>query len=273
MTNPYKLLILDIDGTLTNSQKEITPFTLRTLIDAQKQGLRLVLASGRPTYGIMPLAEQLEMKKYHGFILAFNGGKIIDCDQHEVIYEQTLPDDILPILYRRSTEAGATLLSYNGPKILTEKAEDKYVQYEAFLNKMDIQPTDNFLRDLPRPADKCLAVGNPDLLVWLEEELKKEIGDRINIYRSEPFFLELVPKGIDKAASISRLLERINLDRGEVIAMGDGFNDLSMIQYAGLGVAMKNAQPPVKEEADVVTLKTNDEDGIAHFLLEELQKR
>ena len=271
MTHPYKLLILDIDGTLTNSQKEITPFTQKTLIDAQKKGMRIVLASGRPTYGIMPLAEKLEMKKYHGYILAFNGGKIIDCDNNEVIYEQALPDDILPLLYQRAQEAGATLLSYNGPKILTENAEDQYVQYEAFLNKMEIQSTNDFLRDLPKPADKCLAVANPDLLVWLEEELKKEIGERINIYRSEPFFLELVPKGIDKAASISRLLERINLERGEVIAMGDGYNDLSMIQYAGLGVAMANAQPPVKEEADVVTLQTNDEDGVAHFLLEELK--
>ena len=264
------MLILDLDGTLTNSKKEITPFTRQTLIEAQRNGMRLVLASGRPTYGIMPLAEILEMKKYNGYILAFNGGKIIECSTNKVIYEQALPDDILPLLYQRSAEAGAAILSYNGPRILTEAPNDEYVQYEAFLNKMEVQATDNFLRDLPHPADKCLTVGKPDLLVWLEEELKKEIGERINIYRSEAFFLELVPKGIDKAASISRLLKEIGVEREEVIAMGDGFNDLSMIQYAGLGVAMTNAQEAVKAEADVITQHNNDEDGVAHFLLEEL---
>lgn len=272
MKTNYKLLILDLDGTLTNSQKEITPFTRQTLIDAQRNGWTLVLASGRPTYGIMPLADTLEMEKFGGYILAFNGGKIIECATKKVMYEQALPDDVVPILYQRATESGAAILSYNGPKILSESPENEYVQYEAFLNKMEIQQTDNFLRDLPMPADKCLAVGKPDLLVWLEEELKKEVGERINIYRSEAFFLELVPKGIDKAASIGRLLQMVGLEREQVVAIGDGFNDLSMIQYAGLGVAMVNAQEAVKEEADVITQKSNDEDGVAHFLLEELNQ-
>ncbi len=266
----FEILFLDLDGTLTDSRKELTPFTRHTLIDAQRKGLRLALASGRPTYGILPLAEMLEMKRYGGYILSYNGGKIIRCDTEETLFEQSLPDDILPLLYRRSVEAGASILSYNGPKILTETPENHYVQYESFLTKMDIQPTDNFLADLPRPVDKCLTVGEPDLLVWLEEELKKEIGHRINIYRSEPFYLELVPKGIDKAASIARLLAQIGVEREKAMAIGDGFNDLSMIHYAGLGVAMANAQEKVKQEADVITRHTNDEDGVARFLLEEL---
>ena len=74
----YKLLVLDLDGTLTNSKKEITPFTRETLLQAQEKGLHLVLASGRPTYGIVPLAEELNIKQYGGFILSFNGGKVID---------------------------------------------------------------------------------------------------------------------------------------------------------------------------------------------------
>ena len=271
ITKNYKLLILDLDGTLTNSKKEITPFTLHTLIEAQRKGMRLVLASGRPTYGILPLAETLQMQKYNGYILAFNGGKIIDCSTNSVIYEQALPHDVLPLLYQRTTEAGAAILSYNGPNIVTETPDNEYVQYEAFLNKMEVLPSRDFLHSLPNPVDKCLAVANPDILVWLEEDLKKEIGSRINIYRSEAFFLELVPKGIDKAASISRLLKHIGIEREEVVAIGDGFNDLSMIQYAGLGVAMINAQDKVKEEADAVTLHSNDEDGVAHFLLEELK--
>ena len=131
---------------------------------------------------------------------------------------------------------------------------------------MKVKETDNFLRDLQLPADKCLIVGEPEDLVLLEEGLRQEVGARINVYRSEAFYLEVVPKGIDKAASLARLLERVRIKKEEVIAIGDGYNDLTMIQFAGLGVAMANAQPPVKANADQVTRYTNDEDGVAHFI-------
>ena len=109
----YKLLVLDLDGTLTNSKKEITPFTRETLLQAQEKGLHLVLASGRPTYGIVPLAEELNIKQYGGFILSFNGGKVIDLMTDKVLFEQALPPDIVPVLYNRSKEAGLAILSYN----------------------------------------------------------------------------------------------------------------------------------------------------------------
>ena len=94
-----KLLILDLDGTLTNSKKEITPFTKEVLLNAQRKGLRIALASGRPTYGIVPLAEELEMQKYHGYILAFNGGRVIEYGTNTIMFEQALPNEVLPILY------------------------------------------------------------------------------------------------------------------------------------------------------------------------------
>lgn len=267
----YKLLVLDLDGTLTNSKKQITPFTLATLMEAQEQGLRIVLASGRPTYGIIPLAKQLEMHRFGGFILSFNGGKIINQATNEVLYEQTLESDIIPILYKRAWDAGLTILSYNGKYILTENAEDKYVKYESFLTKMKVKETDNFLRDLHLPADKCMIVGEPEDLVPLEEKLRQEVGQQINVYRSEAFYLELVPKGIDKAASLARLLEKLAISPDEIVAVGDGYNDVSMIRYAGLGVAMANAQEPVKASANYVTPQTNDEDGVA-WLVKKLLK-
>lgn len=204
--------------------------------------MHLVLASA-DTYGIVPLAEELNIKQYGGFILSFNGGKVIDLMTDKVLFEQALPPDIVPVLYNRSKEAGLAILSYNGKYILSEHPENKYVQYESFLTKMKIKATDDFLRDLHQPADKCLVVGEPEMLVPLEEKLRQELGKRINVYRSEAFYLELVPKGIDKAASLSRLLERTRIKQEEGIAIGDGFNDVSMIRFAGLGVAMANAQP------------------------------
>ena len=95
----YKILVLDLDGTLTNNKKEITEHTLRTLIDAQERGVKIVLASGRPTYGIAPIAEKLELKKYGGYILSYNGGEITNWQTGELMYANVLDADLLPYLY------------------------------------------------------------------------------------------------------------------------------------------------------------------------------
>lgn len=105
-------------------------------------------------------------------------------------------------------------------------------------------------------------MGDPDELIKTESELSLRLQGRISVYRSEPFFLELVPQGIDKARSLAVLLDELGMTREQMVAMGDGYNDLSMIRFAGMGVAMANAQEPVKKAADYITL-SNDEDGVA----------
>lgn len=259
----YKLLVLDLDGTLTNSKKEITRHTKETLIKAQEAGLKVVLASGRPTYGVAPLANELELQKYEGYILAYNGGKIIDWKTRELMYEKQLDSDLLPYLYRCAKENDFAIVTYENEYVLTEKPDDEYVLKEALLNVMKIKKVDNFLEAVKHPITKCLIVGEPSRLALLEKEMYEKLKDRMGVFRSEPYFLELVPKGIDKAQSLSVLLEVIGMTKNEMIAIGDGFNDLSMIQYAGLGIAMENAQDVVKQAADFITL-SNEEDGVAY---------
>lgn len=259
----YKLLVLDLDGTLTNSKKEITRHTKETLIKAQEAGLKVVLASGRPTYGVAPLANELELQKYEGYILAYNGGEIIDWKTRELMYEKQLDSDLLPYLYRCAKENDFAIVTYENKYVLTEKPDDEYVLKEALLNVMKIKKVDNFLEAVKHPITKCLIVGEPSRLALLEKEMYEKLKDRMGVFRSEPYFLELVPKGIDKAQSLSVLLEEIGMTKNEMIAIGDGFNDLSMIQYAGLGIAMENAQDVVKQAADFITL-SNEEDGVAY---------
>lgn len=259
----YKLLVLDLDGTLTNSKKEITRHTKETLIKAQEAGLKVVLASGRPTYGVAPLANELELQKYEGYILAYNGGEIIDWKTRELMYEKQLDSDLLPYLYRCAKENDFAIVTYENEYVLTEKPDDEYVLKEALLNVMKIKKVDNFLEAVKHPITKCLIVGEPSRLALLEKEMYEKLKDRMGVFRSEPYFLELVPKGIDKAQSLSVLLEEIGMTKNELIAIGDGFNDLSMIQYAGLGIAMENAQDVVKQAADFITL-SNEEDGVAY---------
>ncbi len=203
----YKLLVLDLDGTLTNSKKEISERTKATLLKVQQKGVKIVLASGRPTYGIVPLAEELELAKYGGYILSFNGGTIINWQTKEVIHESVLNTDNLPVLHKIAQNNKVDIISYENENIISESTENEYIQYESFLNKMPVKKVDSFIDAIKLPVPKCLMVGNPDVLIKLEQEMKEQFNREMNIYRSEPFFLELNPLNIDKARSLQILLE------------------------------------------------------------------
>ena len=262
---PYRAIALDLDGTLTNHEKVVTPTTREALLKAASEGAVIILASGRPTYGIEPVAECLELNQRGGYILSYNGGNIVNAKTGEKLFSQFLPDEVIPELYAYAKEHGHALLGYAGNEIITEMPDDQYVKEESRINKMNIRKVDNLFESLEPHPTKLLMTGDPTLMLKAEEELVEKLGDRMDIFRSAPFFLELVPKGIDKAKSLTRLLTKINLTPADLIAFGDGYNDLSMLKLAGMGVAMENAAPEVRAEADYVTL-SNEEDGVAAAL-------
>lgn len=258
----YRAIALDLDGTLTNHDKEVTPITRQALMKAQKDGAHIILASGRPTYGIAPIADHLEINKYDGYVLSYNGGKIVKWQTKEEIYSNHLPNDVIPILYNYAKKKGHALLGYSGKEIITEMPDDKYVKEESRINKMQIRKINNLMESLEPNPTKLLMTGDPSLMIKAEEELSELVGNRMDVFRSAPFFIELVPRGIDKAQSLNRLLGLIGLTPNDMIAFGDGYNDLSMLKLAGIGVAMANAVPEVRAEADFIT-KSNEEDGVA----------
>ena len=265
----YSAIALDLDGTLTNHNKEVTPLTRQALLQAESQGAVLILASGRPTYGIMPVAECLEMPKRGGYILSYNGGKIVDISTGHELYSNHLPHEAVPRIHQYARTHHFALLGYVGSEIVTELPDDPYAQEESRINKMKIRPVTNLLEAIEPQPTKLLLTGEPDKMVHAEAELSEMLKGSMDVYRSAPFFVELVPLGIDKAKSLERLLAHLNLDRADLLAFGDGYNDLSMLRYAGCGVAMANAAPEVRAEADYVTL-SNEEDGIAQFLEEKV---
>ena len=267
----YKVLALDIDGTLTNSEKKITEKTRTAISRAAGQGVKIVIASGRPVQGIREFARQLNLKELDGYILSFNGGRLISCRTGEIIHDMKLPLQYLPEIYALSRQYGVNLMSYEGDNIITEKPEDEFLAIEAKINGLGIKKVDNFLDYINFPINKCLMLGEGDYLADVEKKVHAALSDRLDVYRSEPFFLEILPKGVDKAKALEGLLDRLGCDRTELMACGDGYNDLTMIRYAGMGVAMANAMTQVKEEADYVTT-SNDEDGVTaaveKFILE-----
>ena len=238
----YKLLVLDVDGTLLNDKKEITPRTHAALLKAQQMGVHVVLASGRPTNGVQPLAEALELNHYGGFILSYNGGQIINAQTGELMFEKRIDPAMIPYLNRKAKENGFAIFTYHKDYILTDSPENKHVQEEAELNKMRIIGVEN--------------------LVGLENHWKKRLDGVLEAFRSEDYFLEVAPHFINKGNTLAVLMEMLNITTEEVVAIGDGVADVSMLQLAGTGVAMGNARDSVKACADFTTLPNNME-GVA----------
>ena len=261
----FKIIALDIDGTLTNSRKEISPETHLTLMRYQQSGGKIILASGRPTQGIVPHAKNLRLDEYGGYILSYNGGCIIDCSTNNVMFRNKLPLSYIPEIYDIIKDYPVGINTYEGDKIIVGNQINSYTELEGRINGMELKFVEDFPKYVNFDITKCLLQGEPEVILKLEKILSEKYQDRLGIFKSEPFFLEIVPLGVDKAKSIDRLLSMIGIKTDECIACGDGFNDISMIQYAGLGVAMSNASDVVKSAADYVTL-SNDENGIAYLL-------
>lgn len=261
-----KVLVLDIDGTLTNSQKIITGNTKQAIIDAMKRGHKVMLASGRPTSGMKRYSEELELSKYDGYLLSFNGGKIIHCKTGKIIYQKILPGEVVKDIYDYAIKHNCGLITYLSDDIILATEKDEFIEIESRINGMECRSVENFV-DYVSDYDlnKMLMTAPPDKAEVLVEELQEKYKDVLSIYRSEPFFIEIMPKNVDKAASLDVMLTSLGLTKDYAICCGDGFNDKSMIEYAGVGVAMENAQPAVKEVADYIT-KSNDEDGIVDVI-------
>lgn len=260
-----KVLALDLDGTLTNCEKKITEKTKRAIMQMQQEGHCIVLASGRPTPGVLPIAKELCLAKYDGYILSYNGAKMIRCKTGETVYQQTLPEDIVPELFSMADELGIGMMTYGAEGVIANMHHDEYMELEARINQIELHHYENPAEHITFTVNKCLGTAPVEIAPEIEKKFAKRFGNRISVSRSEPFFIELVPQGIDKAFSLAKLCDILGCTKEDMIACGDGFNDVSMIEFAGLGVAMGNAQKPVKKVADYIT-RTNDEDGVAHVI-------
>ena len=259
----YKLLVLDVDGTLLNDEREISKRTLAALLKVQQMGVRIVLASGRPTYGLMPLAKTLELGNYGGFILSYNGCQIIRAQNGEILFERRINPEMLPYLEKKARKNGFAIFTYHDDTLITDSPDNEYIKNEALLNNLKIIKEDEFSTAIDFAPCKCMLVSDKEeALIGLEQHWEKRLAGTLNAFRSEPYFLEVVPCGVDKANTLGALLEHLGVTREEVIAIGDGVCDVTMLQLAGMGVAMGHSQDSVKVCADYVTA-SNEEDGVA----------
>ena len=259
----YKLLVLDVDGTLLNDEREISKRTLAALLKVQQMGVRIVLASGRPTYGLMPLAKTLELGNYGGFVLSYNGCQIIKAQNGEILFERRINPEMLPYLEKKARKNGFAIFTYHDDTLITDSPDHEYIKNEALLNNLKIIREDEFSTAIDFAPCKCMLVSDKEkALIGLEQHWEKRLAGTLDAFRSEPYFLEVVPCGVNKANTLGALLEHLGVTREEVIAVGDGVCDVTMLQLAGMGVAMGHSQDSVKVCADYVTA-SNEEDGVA----------
>lgn len=261
----YKVLAFDIDGTLTNSKKQIEVSTKVAVRKAAEQGCTIAIATGRPIQGVREFANELNFHKIKGYVISLNGGLVMSWQDGKIIQEKKIPAEFNGRICDLAKEHGVTLLTYEGDDVITEKPEDEYVQFETRINKIKARKVENLKEYLSFTVPKFIMVGDGDVLAEVEKKVKPLLDKDLDVYRSEPFFLEILPKGINKANALEMLLKEVGAKREELMAFGDGYNDISMIEYAGMGVAMSNGNDLIKEKADYVA-PSNDEGGIAHVL-------
>lgn len=263
VNTPYRLIAVDLDGTLVRSDQSISPHTLDVLERVQELGIKVAIASGRPTYGTAHVADMLKLDIFGGYVMSYNGGEIADWKAKKVMYAQTLDKHIIPYIYTCARKHGMPIMTYVGQEVVSEVADNDYIRYSSMRNRMPIRQVDDFVAEAQKTdIVKCIIVGDPTPLHQLEVLLQDELRGKAGVFRSEPFFLEIVPLGIDKAKGLEILLHKIGLRHESLIAFGDGYNDIPMLQFAGMGVAMENAAEEIKKAADKVAL-SNDADGVA----------
>lgn len=267
-----KAIVLDIDGTLLNTGKIISEKTKQALIAAQEKGIKVILASGRPTTGMLELAEQLEMTKYEGFLVSYNGARVTDCLTKEVLFNQAMSIetgqailehlkkfDVIPMIDKEDYLYVNDV--YSGMLELPDGAFN-IIEYEARGGNFKLSEIDDLAAFTTFPINKILIAAQPEYLQKIAPALHAPFDEIVTAAFSAPFYFEFTDKGIDKAKALNTVFPEMGIHSENIIAFGDGHNDRSIIEYAGIGVAMGNAVDALKEIADDVTLSC-DEDGIA----------
>lgn len=257
----YKLLAIDIDDTLINDDKEITPGTREALVRAMESGVTVTLATGRMYASAKQQAAKLGLNVP---LITYQGSLVKNANDETVLYERAVPESAAIYLYELSKERGLHIQAYVNDRLIAAEDNEKLRDYCRLSNVgFEIEPDLSKLAALP--STKLLMIDEPELLDELQTELLPIIGDRVHITKSKPHFLEFVHKEATKGHALRFLAEHIGCSMEQTIAIGDSWNDHEMIEAAGLGVAMGNAVEPLKRIADYVTL-SNNEDGVKHVV-------
>ena len=257
----YKFVAADMDGTLLNSCGEITPATADAIRKLAEQDVVFTVSTGRPIQGVEKYKELLGLT---GPVITYNGAMIVNAENNEVLFEQGLLREDARKIWELGQTYNTTMCIWAGNQLYGNRLDDRIHDYKKLSG---VEPV------LAEDIEELLDIGITKIL-WYDEverieafltQLSSDLFCEVSYCTSKPTFLEFFSKKVSKAVAMEKIGELLGISREEMVAIGDGLNDLSMIQYAGLGVAMGNAAKEVKESAQFITA-TNEEEGVRKVL-------
>lgn len=260
----YKVIVMDMDDTLMNTNNEVSPETAAYLIEAQSQGYKVILASGRPTEGMLPTAKLLQLDQNNSYVISYNGGKTINVSNEQVEVSRSISKENFDLIVDYCRENKLFVLTYDGGYIIYE-GEHEYMNIESELTGLPMKRVDNIKDYIQTEVPKAMGVDYVPNVTALNIELAGHFNEDVDVTTSKPYFLEFMTKDVSKGNAVTALCDKLGYNLSQVIAFGDSSNDISMLEVVGYAVAMDNANDAVKAVADEVTL-SNGENGIPHAL-------
>lgn len=260
----YRMVFSDMDGTLLKSASELSEKNIEMVGKAVDQGVEFVICTGRGVYGVERFLEKLNLLGRPGYVICQNGATVYNLENMEMVLKHSFSSDDLRPVVEIAREEGVEVYLYDDRTFVAEKVTP---QVEAYCRVMHAD-----MRILPDGLEyegyftKCLLSGSYEQLDTVRKKVEPLIAGKLNHFFSGPQYLEFVKTGVSKGRALQETAEKAGVPLAEVIAIGDSENDLSMIQAAGLGVAVANAQEHVKAAADYVTETTCEQDAVADVL-------
>ena len=264
MDTDIKLIAIDIDGTLVNSNRQITPAVKDAILEAKKRGIKVVIITGRPLSGVKALLAELDLDNQDDQYVVCFGGSVVETTSGQEIYHQGISYEDYVDLEAIARKVGLHFHAISPDRIYTSNRDiGEYTLYEANLVSMGIS-----YRTPEEMADKNLVkamfIDNPEILdkAIAEDKYFSTLADRLEFTKTAPFYYEAYAKGVNKGVALDKLCSKLGLTAENVLAIGDEANDIAMLKFAKVGVAMENAVPAVKAVANEFTTD-NDHDGVA----------
>ena len=261
----YKAVFLDMDGTLLKSDHSVSELTKQTIRQINKKGIPVVLVSARPLNAVLPTWHDIGLEAYP--VVTLNGSYIVEDDKP--IFDAMIDLSVTADVAAEVKPYKANIAYYIQREWFAE-ANDAWTEHEQKIMdvKIRIAPLPELIKewaDRKVGPNKMMVMSEPETIAIVQEKLKAKYNGRLNIYPSKPTYLEVMDPAGSKSNAVRFLIERMGIDRKDIIAMGDNYNDREMIQFAGMGVAMGNAPDEIKQAADYVT-DTNNNDGVRKAL-------
>ena len=260
-----KAFFLDLDGTLNNDYKQITERTKSALMHMQEQGVRIVLASARPSPGLFKERDILCLRQYCGILMSYNGGRIVDASTDTFLFETCMDITLAAEILRKLEKLPVVPILDDGKQFYVSDESAYKVDYECRNNAMSCVEVDNLSEFLCFSPVKILMSVRPEILQQVKSDIASFLPSELTVVQTAPFYLEIIPSCINKGQGLLDTCHALGISANETVAFGDAENDIPMLKTAGIGVAMGNATAAVKASADAVTLSNND-DGIAVWL-------